>query len=74
MQHKSLDSRSKPWTGHFAQLDSYSRLQCHEALFSNVDSDRHTETSAFLSFALVTHSRKYFCFLERTVGGGYFSL
>lgn len=57
-----MESGSKSWTGHFIQLDSYCRLKCREGLFSNVDSDRRTEMSAFISFALVTHSRKYFTY------------
>lgn len=43
--------------GNFTQLDAYSRLKCHETLFSNLNSNRHTETSAFIYFTLVTHSK-----------------
>ena len=62
MQHQSLDSGSKPLTGYFAQLNSYSRFESCETLFSDMDSDRGTGASVLVSSTLVTHSRKYFTY------------
>lgn len=73
IQHQSLDSGSKRWTGKFAQLDFYSRLKCHETLFSNLHSERHTEISAFIFFHFGHSLQKVFC-LSEIIVGGYFSL